>query len=437
MANPFLYLAGEDIDISNTLTTFGSAGVAISTTANDFRAGYARYAFDCLALQSFAHYPFLDSANLPTAAFSASSFWTSGRFVCRSSSGATANAYGGYWLKWLDASGNVRLQIRNLFSVTSGTSQALPPTSVVVEKVGVPVLLSSASGGINTNTISFASVPASIVLGMIVRNLNSSGIPEGVTVVGKTATTVTLSAVLTAPASVGNTIQFQSIIQLGPTITSVGLLGQTPLKVDVYINYNTAGQFTLYQGEGGQRQLFSFFGDVTMDGATLLSSVQYGQLAAQYLGTIHNLWSEMMVSAADTRMLSLWTRAPVAAGNADTFTNGDASNVNGNTANLTTFDYSLVAMQMQEYTATGAPAGTFTVQTVQETGLVAAGTSGPSHLQYLIRLGGVDYPSATLGPSTVWSRIAAFRDTNPATGSPWTVADLISAGFNLGYESLA
>lgn len=436
MSNPYLYIAGEDIDISNSLVAFGSTGVSVDTTSGDFRSGFGRYGLDCLALQSFVNWPFLDAVNLPLACFASASFWTSGRFVCRASAGSASNGYGGRWLQWLDASGNVRLQIRSIYSNSTGGAAALPPTTCVVEKLGAPIVLSQTGSFAATNVLIFASVPASIVAGMQVRDLSSaSTITEGISVISTTSTTVTISA--TIARQVGHSIQFQSVVQLGTQFSGVGALASAPLKVDVYINYGASGQFTLYQGEGGQRTMFSYFGDLTMDGNTSLGSVLFGQLAAQYLGTLHNVWSEMIVSSADTRMQSVWTRAAVANGNADTFTVGAAGNVNGNTATYSTFDYSLVAAQIQEYTATGAPAGTYTVQTVQETGVVSKGTSGPSHLQYLVRVGGVDYPSGTLAPTAVWSRMVNYRDVNPNTGIPWTVADLTAVGFNLGYESQA
>ena len=83
-------------------------------------------------------------------------------------------------------------------------------------------------------------------------------------------------------------------------------------SVDLFVNYSTSGQVTLYINS----TIVADTGpgvNVTTDGATSLS--------VAYMGGLSNdgyVWSEIIVADSDTRTARLWTMVSSTAGNAQT-----------------------------------------------------------------------------------------------------------------------
>lgn len=107
MTSPILFAGQEDLSfngINASITSNTASSVYTNTTTGVFRAGYARYAIN--VAQNVANGAYYIRNAAP---FTATSFWTSARFWCN---GVQSNpSFGWTWIRWLDASGIVRLKI--------------------------------------------------------------------------------------------------------------------------------------------------------------------------------------------------------------------------------------------------------------------------------------------------------------------------------------
>ena len=211
-----------------------------------------------------------------------------------------------------------------------------------------------------------------------------------------------------------------------------------PDKIDIFVNYAVSGQIIVYCNGV---QTFTYSGDITTNSVTSLSYVDIGQTAFNNVfgTTCRSGYSEIIVSTSDTRNLSLVTQAPSAAGNTDTFTSGLFSNINQNLANYTSPDNSATASQIQEYKVGQAiPTGSFSVISVVQHAMCTVGSTGPQHIQFMVRTGSTDYNSASLAPGVAWGVLQNNWDTNPNTSAAWATTDLVasSVNFNIGYESI-
>jgi hypothetical protein len=202
--------------------------------------------------------------------------------------------------------------------------------------------------------------------------------------------------------------------QLGSNFTMVTSNGAILDKLDVYINYNTSGQITVYLN--GIQQ-FTYSGDVTTNSVTALGQINFGyQLAA-------SSWlSEMIVSDTDTRSMSLQTLAPVANGNTHNFDTGSpaAANVNEIVLNDATLDGSTTAGQIDEYTIPALVSGTFSIIAVGISARMQKGATGPSKMDLVVRSGSTDYLSSDQVLTTTWTGYQNWWVTDPNTSASWT-----------------
>jgi hypothetical protein len=212
---------------------------------------------------------------------------------------------------------------------------------------------------------------------------------------------------------------------------SSACFGSAMHSFDLYINYGTSGEVTLYC-DG--KSYADYSGNVTTNSATQLNQVEFaGDGCAGYNGTY---WSEMIVATSDTRNLRLATLAPSANGNSDNWDTGGVANVNETTDNTATVNASGTAGQIQEYTVTSMPSGSFQVLDLWENMKTQVDTTGPQHIQGMVRAGSTDYTSGNLSPQQgSWGWISTDWTTNPNTGVAWTTSDLSAVGFNMGFKS--
>jgi hypothetical protein len=203
-------------------------------------------------------------------------------------------------------------------------------------------------------------------------------------------------------------------------------------KLDFYINYGTSGEVTVYC-DGIQEA--DYTGNVTTNGVTQLSQIALGSDGGYNYSSSY--WSEIIVSTGDTRKLRLVTAAPSSNGNTHTFDTGAASNVNETTLNTATVDASGTSGEIQEYTwSNSLPSGSWTVVDFRVAALAQVDTTGPQHLQAMVRTQSTDYTSSNLvPPQGSWGYISNDWLTNPNTGVAWTTSDLTATGFNLGFKS--
>jgi len=204
--------------------------------------------------------------------------------------------------------------------------------------------------------------------------------------------------------------------------------------IDFYINYGTSGEAALYVNGA---KVADYTGDVTTDGATQINQVKLD--TADYnngsaAGQVD--FSQVIVATTSTIGWHLATLVPAANGNTDNWDVGGVANINESTLNDVTLNASGTAGQVQEYTIGTLPTGTYSVVDVAVNMRAAVGSSGPQHLDGMVRTGGTDYTSADLAPPPyVWSLVTADWPTNPNTGVAWTTTDLGTAGFNVGFKS--
>lgn len=215
----------------------------------------------------------------------------------------------------------------------------------------------------------------------------------------------------------------------------------SPDKIDVFVNYATAGQFTFYLN-GAQQ--FTYSGDVTTDSVITLAGTHMGNAHACFTNGVNSssYYSEAIVATIDTRSLNLVTQAPTAFGNTHNFDAGTVVNIS-TTALVATGqpnpNYATTAGKEQEFQVTPAlPSGSFSVTSVVVKANVIAGSSGPQNLQLAVRTGGSDFTSGTIAAGTAWNTVVNNWDLNPNTGLSWAVGDLANTStvYNIGALSL-
>lgn len=239
-------------------------------------------------------------------------------------------------------------------------------------------------------------------------------------------------------------LSFQTINTAGVATTIGGGFTASTLvvgaltKVDVFVNYSTSGSVAVYFNNV---PVFSYTGDITASsGLTALDSkITLGAWGSAGLASGFYGYSEVIVSTQDTRSMSLWTLAPVANGNANTWTISAVGSVDAIETLYTASNSASAAGQIDEYEVTpAAPSGSFVVVTVVQKAALTAGTSGPVNAEFMQRVGGVDYTSSSVTPPAgAWQTYAFNWDLNPSTTLAWQTSNFVasSSAYNIGVKS--
>lgn len=200
------------------------------------------------------------------------------------------------------------------------------------------------------------------------------------------------------------------------------------MPIDIQMTYAVAGSFTLYFNGA---VVLTFTGDVTAaSGVTTMAGA-----------TLSNgIWSELIVASDSTQFRSVYTLAPAAAGNTQSWTPNTVGNINEVTTNDSTTIGSSTANQLSEWTTTTSiPAGTFTVDAVVQEVRISGAGGAPANFEWLCRTAdGTDHvqsPGVSPGASLTNINSGGIWSLNPHTGAAWLTSD-ITSGFNLGVESL-
>ncbi len=220
-------------------------------------------------------------------------------------------------------------------------------------------------------------------------------------------------------------------------VGAFNFLQNTPLPLDVFCNYSTSGQVQVYWNGS----LIADTGtnvNVTTNSVTSLAQVRF-QSTGGYSNNTY--WSEFMVADTSTLGIAIVTLAPAAAGNTQSWTPSTLANINKTTASDSTFISTPSANVLSEWaTSTPGPSGTYNVIAMAIEARVAAGATGPQHMEWVVRSGGADYTQGSVALSTGFQTYAAPNGsvwyTNPATSAAWTLG-AFGSGFNIGIESLA
>jgi len=173
------------------------------------------------------------------------------------------------------------------------------------------------------------------------------------------------------------------------SMTSPCFSGIRLTALDLYINYASSGEVTLYCNNA---QVADYSGNILTDSATQLNKVQFAGEISQTI----SYWSEVIVSTSNTTAMRLATLAPSANGNTDTWDTGGVSNINETTLNTTTVNASGTAGEVQEYTVGSLPSGNFSILGVWVNAQALVDTTGPQHIQGMVRTGSTDFTSSNL-----------------------------------------
>jgi len=199
------------------------------------------------------------------------------------------------------------------------------------------------------------------------------------------------------------------------------------------INYGASGTVNFYVAGV---LVVSYTGNLVTDGNTGLGGAFW---AGAVTSAADCSWSEMIVSSVSTVGAGLYTMAPVANGNTNTWT-GSVSNVNEITINDANYNYTATVNAEAEYTtATSLPTGNWTVQEFSTKARIARGATGPQTFEFVVRtINGTpaDYTAGSTSPSTSFHDYTYAWSQNPATSAAWVAGDF-ATGFNYGVIATA
>lgn len=206
-------------------------------------------------------------------------------------------------------------------------------------------------------------------------------------------------------------------------------------QLDLFIDYSASGGMTLYL-DGAFPCTFS--GDITTDSRTAINRVVFG---GNFSGQSF-FWSEIVISTVDTRGYNVLTMAPVASGNATSWSNSTGSTPCTSTIlsptayNDTNFVYSQTNNQYEQCTVNPTIAsGAWTVLGLWTSARTLIGATGPQHIAFNTRVNSTDYDSADKTPGVTFGPINHFWATNPDTAATWLTTDFTTSGFNIGLKS--
>ena len=203
-----------------------------------------------------------------------------------------------------------------------------------------------------------------------------------------------------------------------------------PMTLDLFCDYSTTGQCTLYLNGVNIADTGASV-NVTTNSVTQLSQLYL----MSCMSFTHAAWSECIIQDTSTLGMALVTIPPLASGNTQSWS-GAVGDVDEAVINDANFIYTASDNELSEWTvSTSLPSGSWTIAAVVQEARVSAGSTGPQHFEWLVRTtDGTDHVTGSVSPpvgvpgnsSNIWTQ-------NPHTGDAWNAGELINAGI----ESLA
>lgn len=133
--------------------------------------------------------------------------------------------------------------------------------------------------------------------------------------------------------------------------------------------------------------------------------------------------SELIIADEDSRLLSVVTLAPNAAGDESTFTSGAYTDIDEVALNDADLISSAVAEQVAQFNLTTRPAGDFIVKAVKVAARCADGVGGMA-IQVGIKTNGAEHLGAQQTLGGAWQTIEQLYTDNPETLNRFTLAEL-------------
>ena len=179
--------------------------------------------------------------------------------------------------------------------------------------------------------------------------------------------------------------------------------------------------------------LFTYTGDLSGLGISDLDSVLLaGVFATGYDSSLHA--SEIIVSAEDTRLFSLVTLAPNAAGDANTFTAGAYTDINEVAKNDADTAYSDTPGQGLLVGLSDLPEGDFIVKDLAVVARLSDGVGGMG-MKLGVKTNGSVVLSDTIALEGAWETKGMSFPINPITDNVFTLAEINA--LQLAFESAA
>jgi hypothetical protein len=190
------------------------------------------------------------------------------------------------------------------------------------------------------------------------------------------------------------------------------------------INYGASATVNIYVN-GSAAPKLTFTGDVTAGGNTNLDNVQISQPNGNW-----TFYSEFIVADVDTRLMSVVTLAPSAAGTTNQWT-GAYTDISESTLNDATLVTSATSGQNFQCNFNDLPSGSFAIKAVKATARAVQTGGGIASLALgLYTNATVSVPSAS-ALTTTWDTYETLYQTNPVTSSAFTPTEVNALQLNL------
>lgn len=189
-------------------------------------------------------------------------------------------------------------------------------------------------------------------------------------------------------------------------------------KIDVHMNYQTAGGVRVYVD---QVLVLDFSGDVTAGGSLSLNG--FGVSCFNNGNTRSTYWSEMVAVERDTRTISLKTHAPTST-KEDSAWIGTHEDIDETFADdgdvITTTALDAVA----KFGVNPLPTNNLSVRGFKLSARVSRGPAGPAHVALGVTSGTESTFSEDFVVDTGWNTVSTIFETNPETEASWTEAEI-------------
>ncbi len=175
--------------------------------------------------------------------------------------------------------------------------------------------------------------------------------------------------------------------------------------------------------------------DVYLDGTLLFTwtgnpLTTPGVSGFDQFGIAASYSSEFIAADEDTRLLSLVTLAPNAAGDANAWT-GAYTDISETVNNDATSLYTDTVGQDAQFNLNDMPAGSFTIKAVKISARVsksAVATAGSIGLG--VKSGGTINSGAPVAQTTAWATMEAYLPSNPVTTNAWQQSEINALQMN-------
>jgi hypothetical protein len=217
-----------------------------------------------------------------------------------------------------------------------------------------------------------------------------------------------------------------AVTQLGSFASGFSLNPPIPDKIDC--NWNIADGFSFYINKA---LVCSYSGSLATDSITQFVGSHHAGWETQ---TEVVTWSEVALLSGDSRDYTQATNAATAAGTLDQWT-GAYTNVNKVQVNDGTFDTTTVSGNVQRYLMGQIATGNFNVIAKVTSLRNTQGGGALGHLSLAELINGEPYTAGPVAFNSSLSPTTFIQATNPATGLPWTLADINNTARESGYEA--